>query len=118
MHDGSGPLRGHNVAFKRRAGVSLLTRGSQQAPVPRAIPPPELQPQIHDLASAGNVTEHRRPDRINQHLPKILFDIHAAEDYPSATAVRLPQKPLTQQHLAPNVAELARRRGRKIRYRC
>ena len=61
MHDGDGPLRGHNGALKRRAGVSLLTRGSQQAPLPRAIPPPELQPQIHDHASAGNVTEHRRP---------------------------------------------------------
>ena len=118
MHDGDGPLRGHNGALKRRAGVSLLTRGSQQAPVPMAIPPPELQRQIHDHASAGNVTEHRRPDRINQHFPKNLFDIHAAEDCRSATAVRLPQKQLTQQHLAPNVAELARRRVRKIRYRC
>ena len=46
MRDGCGPLRGHNGALKRRAGVSVLTRGSQQAPVPRAIPPPELQPQI------------------------------------------------------------------------
>ena len=64
MHDGGGPLRGHNGALKRRAGMSVLTRGSQQAPVPRAIPPPELEPQIHDHASAGNVTEHRRPDRI------------------------------------------------------
>ena len=80
--------------------MSVLKRGSQQAPIPRDIPPPELQPQIHDYASAGNVTEHGCPGRINQHLPESLFDIHAAEDYPSATAVRLPQKQHTQQHLA------------------
>ena len=36
MRDGCGPLRGHNGALKRRAGVSLLMRGSQQAPVSRA----------------------------------------------------------------------------------
>ena len=112
MRDGCGPLRGHNGALKRRAGVSVLTHGSQQAPLPRAIPPPELQPQIHDHASAGNVTEHRRPDRINQHLPKSLLDIHAAEDYPSATAVRLPQKPNTQQHHAQALAGRQRNRER------
>ena len=69
--------------------MSVLERRCHQPPKPRDITPTKLQAQIYNHVVAEHVSKGRRAYRMNQNLPKGIFDVHAAQEDSSATTVRL-----------------------------
>ena len=108
MIDGSGPVRGHHSLLKRGMGVRVFERRRNQSPKTGAIPPRELQTQIHNHATADHVPKGRCYRRVNRSLPKGILGIDAAQENPSGTTMPLSQMQHPSQNSAQHVTKLAR----------
>lgn len=65
----------------------MFERQSYQPAVSGAIPPPDLQPQMHDHMIADHVPKSRRAGRPNQNLSKGIMDVYVSREGPSSTPV-------------------------------
>ena len=85
-----------------------------QSPKPGAVPPPELQTQIHDHVTSGHVPKSRCPRQVDRNLPNVILDIDTAQEDPSGTTVPQSQKQHPQQNVTQHVTKLARWSGREV----